>query len=149
MSRVDREPLGSGAENRTHTQHIPAAGMGGLHDCTDTDGMLERISGGLEHSSLHHRLALLDALVAWLCPEDSCEAISKPEARVLVRQLLSALCNPQYFERSWIVGLRKVIASATRSERCPTFTPMCVVNLAGGRANFQRWKVIFEHHNSR
>lgn len=95
--------------------------------------MLESISGGLEQSSLHDRLGVLNALVAWLCPKESCEAISKPEARVLVRQLLSALCNPQYFERSWIVGLHKVIASATRSERCPTFTPMCVVNLAGGR----------------
>ena len=100
--------------------------------------MLEKVSGGLEHSSLHHRLGVLDALVAWLCPEDSCEAISKPEARVLVRQLLSALCNPQYFERSWIVGLHKVIASATRSERCPTFTPMCVVNLAGVASEFPK-----------
>lgn len=99
--------------------------------------MLEKVSGGLEHSSLHHRLGVLDALVAWLCPEDS-EAISKPEARVLVRQLLSALCNPQYFERSWIVGLHKVIASATRSERCPTFTPMCVVNLAGVASEFPK-----------
>lgn len=100
--------------------------------------MLEKISGGLEHSSLHHRLGVLDVLVAWLCPEGSCEAISKPEARVLVRQLLSALCNPQYFERSWIVGLHKVIASATRSERCPTFTPMCVVSLAGVANEFPK-----------
>lgn len=105
--------------------------MSGLPDCTDADAILERLSGGLELSSLHGRLGVLDALVAWLCPEESCEAISKPEARFLVRQLLSALCNPQYLERSWIVGLFKVIESATRSERCPTFTPMCVVNLAG------------------
>jgi len=72
---------------------------------TDTDTTLERFALGLEHPNFRYRLGVLEALVAWLSPshsqENPCEACSKPQARVLVRQLLSAL------------------------------SPMCVVNLAG------------------
>lgn len=109
--------------------------MGSLSVSTDTDAALEKLARGMEHPNLRHRLGVLEALVAWLSPsppqEDPCEACSKPQARVLVRQLLSALCSPQYLERLWILGLHKVLGAATRSERCPTFTPMCVANLAG------------------
>lgn len=113
--------------------------MGTLSMSTDTDATLEMFARGLEHPNLQHRLGVLEALVAWLSPSpvrvDPVEACSKPQARFLVRQLLSALCSPQYLERLWIVGLHKVLGAATRSERCPTFTPMCVVNLAGEQSS--------------
>ncbi|CAM9323776.1 unnamed protein product [Ectocarpus sp. 6 AP-2014] len=92
---------------------------------------MEDFREGVEHRSLHRRLGTLEALAAWLSPHQPCEAASKPQARVLVRLLVSALCSAQYLERSWIVGLHKTISSAARSERCPTFTPMCVASLAG------------------
>lgn len=112
--------------------------MAGLSVSADADTALEVCSDGLEHSSLHRRLGVLDSLGAWLCATEHCrEAVSKPQARILVRLLLNALCNPQYLERLWIVGLYKVIASATGSERCPMFTPICVVNLAGEWPNTQ------------
>lgn len=109
-----------------------ARNMAGLSVSMDADTMLQVLSNGLGHPNLHGRLSVLEALGAWLCAtEQTCEAVSKPQARILVRLLLSALCNPQYLERLWIVGLNEVIAVATRSERCRMFTPICVVNLAG------------------
>ena len=109
--------------------------MDSLPVSTDTDATLSNFALGLEHPNLHHRLGVLEALVAWLSPSPSqgnpCEPFSKPQARVLIRQLLSALCSPQYLERVWVVGLHKAIRAAARSTRCPTFTPMCVLNLAG------------------
>lgn len=106
--------------------------MTGLSLSMDADTMLQGLSEGLEHPSLHRRLGVLSDLGAWLCATEHVrEAASKPQARVLVRLLLTTLCNPQYLERVWIVGLNKAIAAATRSERCPMFTPICVVNLAG------------------
>lgn len=106
---------------------------------TDADIMLLALSQGLGHPSLHRRLGALDALGAWFGPtEYVCEAVSKPQARALVRLLLTALCNPQYLERLWIVGLGEVIAAASRSERCPMFTPTCVINLAGEPSNTER-----------
>lgn len=97
----------------------------------DPDAVLLQFAVGLEYPSLHRRLGVLEALVDWVSPAQSSEAISKPQTRALVRLVLSALCSPQYLERLWIKGLHNVIISAARSERCPAFTPMCIGNLAG------------------
>lgn len=98
----------------------------------EADATLLVYSKGLNHSSLHRRIDVLNDLAEWLrSAPQSAEPISKPQTRVLVRLLLRAICNPQYLERSWIKGLYNAIASATKSERCPMFTPVCVVNLSG------------------
>lgn len=100
-------------------------------EVTETEDLLLILSDGLSCTSLHRRLGVLETLVEWLHPAQSPELISKPEARALVRLLLSSLCNPQYLERVWITGLYNAVASAAKSERCPTFTPMCAINLDG------------------
>lgn len=100
-------------------------------EVTETECLLLTLSYGLNCSSLHRRLGALETLVEWLHPAQSPKAISKPEARALVRLLLSSLCNPQYLERVWLTGLYNGVASAAKSERCPTFTPMCAINLDG------------------
>lgn len=106
--------------------------MAGLSLSMEADAMLQGLSERLEHPSLHRRMGVLGDLGAWLCATEHVgEVVSKPQARVLVRLLLTALCNPQYLERVWIVGLNKAIAAGTKSPRCPMFTPICVVNLAG------------------
>lgn len=100
---------------------------------SDADVVLQELCVGLEHPSLRRRLAMLEALVAWMRPAavSEAEALSKPQTRAVARLLLSALCNPQYLERSWIKGLANAVALASGSVRCPTFTPICAVNLSG------------------
>ena len=105
--------------------------MADAPELSEIDTLLLTLSDGLECTSLHRRLGVLETLVKWLCSVQSAEAISKPEARALVRLLLSSVCNPQYLERLWITSLYNAVTSAARSGRCPTFTPMCVINLAG------------------
>ncbi|CAM9629819.1 unnamed protein product, partial [Laminaria digitata] len=95
--------------------------MADAPEVSETETLLLTLSDGLNCTSLHGRLGVLENLVEWLCPAQSADAISKPEARTLVRLLLSSLCNPQYLERLWITSLYDAVASATRSERCPTF----------------------------
>lgn len=110
---------------------ISADSMATMPPKADVDDVLRHFSAGLQCASLHRRLAVLQALNDWMCSGHSTDTISKPQTRVLVRLMLTALCSPQYMERSWIKNLYNAIASATKSELCPMFTPICVVNLAG------------------
>lgn len=98
---------------------------------SDDDNMLREFAFGVEYSSLQRRIGVLKVLVEWLHSAQSSDTISKPQTRVLVRLLLNAVCSPQYLERVWIRRLYETTASATRSQRCPAFTPMCVATLAG------------------
>lgn len=107
------------------------ATMATMPPASDVDDVLRHFSAGLQYASLHRRLAVLQALNDWVCCGHSTDTISKPQTRVLVRLMLTSLCSPQYMERSWIQNLYNAIASATKSELCPMFTPICVVNLAG------------------
>lgn len=115
----------------TQTLRKPSVPMADAPEVSETETLLLTLSDGLDCTSLHRRLGVLETLVKWLCPAQSAEPISKPEARALVRLLLSSLCNPQYLERLWITSLYNAVASAAKSTRCPTFTPMCVINLDG------------------
>lgn len=100
-----RDKAGGGKEGK----------MSGSTDSTDE--MLQELSEALEHSSLHRRLAAVASA------QEYCQVMPKPQARVLVRLILSALCSPQYLERLWIVRLYKVLMLLPPA--------MCVVNLAG------------------
>lgn len=109
------------------TEHLTAKMAGSLAH----DGLLRDCWTDFEHPSLHRRLRLLLTLVHHISSAAELDPISNQETKVLVRLLLSAVCNPQYLERLWLKGLDDLIASATRSKRCPTFTPMCATRIAG------------------
>ncbi|CAN0109074.1 unnamed protein product, partial [Scytosiphon promiscuus] len=90
---------------------------GSMSGSPDIDSILAGSSQDLQHSSLHRRLASLASV------QECCQAMSKPQTRVLARLILSSLCSPQYLERPWIMSLFTVLS----------FLPpaMCVVNLGG------------------
>lgn len=97
----------------------------------DADDVLRHCAVSVENASLQRRTVLLATLGEWLSAARPSDAITKPQTRALVRLLLSAVCNPQYLERLWIRGLYSTIVAATRSELCPSFAQMGVMNLAG------------------
>lgn len=98
----------------------------------DADELVRDCAIGVDYASVHQRVAVLKVLADWLCSTPPSEPMTKPQTRVLVRLLLRAVCNPHYLERAWIRGLYDAIVLAAKSRRCPLFSSVAVVNLAGG-----------------